>query len=132
VTERRKRALDTVFLQRAASGSPVFADGIVDSFGKRVASELRLDDYEDVVRLLRSSLDNHGPNALDARERRRWEAAFEEDDEAFCHLFGPDSVTLPAGEWASLRSSESGRPRGIRTSSNSMPNSRIGRHGRIL
>jgi hypothetical protein len=56
-------------------------------------------NYEDVVRLLRSSLDDYGPNSLDARERRRWEAAFEEDDEAFCHLFGPEKIPEHLGEF---------------------------------
>ncbi len=56
-------------------------------------------NYEDVVRLLRNSLDNYGPNSLDARERRRWEAAFEEDDEAFCHLFGPEKIPEHLGEF---------------------------------
>ncbi len=44
MTERRERALDAALLQRSAFGSPVFADSIVDGFGKRVASELRLDE----------------------------------------------------------------------------------------
>jgi hypothetical protein len=56
-------------------------------------------DYEDVIQLLRSSLDNYGPNSLGARERRRWEAAFEEDDEAFCHLFGPEKIPEHLGEF---------------------------------
>ena len=56
-------------------------------------------NYEDVVGLLRSSLDNYGPNSLDARERRRWETAFEEDDEAFCHLFGPEKIPEHLGEF---------------------------------
>lgn len=56
-------------------------------------------NYEDVIGLLRSSLDNYGPNSLDARERRRWEAAFKEDDEAFCHLFGPEKIPDHLGEF---------------------------------
>jgi hypothetical protein len=56
-------------------------------------------NYEDVIGLLRSSLDNYGPNSLDARERRRWEAAFEEDDEAFCHLFGAEKIPEHLGEF---------------------------------
>lgn len=56
-------------------------------------------NYEDVIGLLRSSLDNYGPNSLDARERRRWETAFEEDDEAFCHLFGPEKIPEHLGEF---------------------------------
>lgn len=56
-------------------------------------------NYEDVVRLLRSSLDNYGPNSLDRDERRRWERAFESDDEAFCHLFGPEKIPEHLGEF---------------------------------
>lgn len=56
-------------------------------------------NYEDVVRLLRSSLDNYGPNSLDPDERRRWERAFESDDEAFCHLFGPEKIPEHLGEF---------------------------------
>lgn len=55
--------------------------------------------YEDVIRLLRSSLDNYGPNSLDRDERHRWERAFESDDEAFCHLFGPEKIPEHLGEF---------------------------------
>jgi hypothetical protein len=49
--------------------------------------------YDDVVELLRHSLNGYGPNALDRGERRRWEKAFESGDEdAFCHLFGPERI----------------------------------------
>jgi hypothetical protein len=56
-------------------------------------------NYEDIIRLLRSSLDNYGPNSLDRDERRRWEEVFESDDEAFCHLFGPEKIPEHLGEF---------------------------------
>jgi hypothetical protein len=56
-------------------------------------------NYEYVVELLRSSLDNYGPNSLDAKERRRWQPAFERDDQAFCHLFGPEKIPEHLGEF---------------------------------
>jgi len=49
--------------------------------------------YDDVVELLRHSLNGYGPSALDRGERRRWEQAFDSGDEdAFCHLFGPERI----------------------------------------
>jgi hypothetical protein len=49
--------------------------------------------YDDVVELLRHSLNGYGPNALDQGEHRRWENAFDSGDEdAFCHLFGPERI----------------------------------------
>lgn len=57
-------------------------------------------NYEEVVGLLRRSLDGYGPNALDARERKLWERAYEEgDEEAFCHLFGPEKIPEHLGEF---------------------------------
>jgi len=49
--------------------------------------------YDDVVELLRHSLNGYGPNALGQAEHRRWEKAFDSgDEEAFCHLFGPERI----------------------------------------
>lgn len=57
-------------------------------------------EYEDVVSLLRSCLNNYGHTSLDARERRRFEAACEAgDEEAFCHLFGPAKIVENYGEF---------------------------------
>jgi len=49
--------------------------------------------YEEVVELLRHSLNRYAPNTLGTREHERWERAFEAGDEdAFCRLFGPEHI----------------------------------------
>lgn len=49
--------------------------------------------YEQVVELLRHSLNGYAPNTLDEGEHKRWRRAFEAGDEdAFCHLFGPEHI----------------------------------------
>src|SRR5579863_2365463 len=45
-------------------------------------------NYETVIDLLRSCLNNYGHQYLDAANRARFDAAYEEDSEAFVHLFG--------------------------------------------
>jgi len=50
-------------------------------------------NYEDVVDLLRDSLNGYGPNTLESADHQRWEQAFHAGDmEAFCHLFGPEHI----------------------------------------
>jgi len=50
-------------------------------------------NYEQVVELLRHSLNGYAPNTLDKGEHKRWTRAFEAgDDDAFCHLFGPEHI----------------------------------------
>jgi len=62
------------------------------------ARTFRNDD--EVVELLRHSLDGYAYNSLDGDERRRWEKAFECGDEgAFCHLFGPEKIPEHLGEF---------------------------------
>lgn len=57
-------------------------------------------NYDEVVELLRHSLDGYAYNSLDGDERRRWEKAFESGDEgAFCHLFGPEKIPEHLGEF---------------------------------
>jgi hypothetical protein len=57
-------------------------------------------DYDEVVELLRHSLDGYAYTALDDGERRRWEQAFESGDErAFCRLFGPEKIPGHLGEF---------------------------------
>lgn len=58
-----------------------------------------LRNYEDVVGLLRHCLNGYGPNALDEPDRKRWEAAYEDDEEAFCHLFGPEYILSEVHEF---------------------------------
>lgn len=56
--------------------------------------------YEEVVELLRHSLNGYAPNALDKRDHKRWEKAFAAGDEdAFCHLFGPEHILGHLGEF---------------------------------
>lgn len=57
-------------------------------------------NYDEVVELLRHSLDGYAHSSLDGDERRRWEKAFESGDEgAFCHLFGPEKIPEHLGEF---------------------------------
>ena len=44
--------------------------------------------YEDVIGLLRDCLNGYGPNTLDEPDHKRREEAYQDDEEAFCHLFG--------------------------------------------
>jgi len=72
--------------------------------------------YEEVVELLRHSLNGYAPNTLGTREHQRWERAFEAGDgDAFCHLFGPEHI--PGQRRAGLlrpRSTLAGSQRGLR------------------
>lgn len=50
-------------------------------------------NYEEVIDLLRHSLESYAYQSLDAAERKRWEAEFEaNEDGAFCRLFGPEKI----------------------------------------
>jgi hypothetical protein len=56
--------------------------------------------YEEVVQLLRHSLDGYAYSSLDNSERERWEQAFETNEEgAFCRLFGPEKIPPHLGEF---------------------------------
>jgi hypothetical protein len=56
--------------------------------------------YEEVVELLRHSLDGYAYSSLDDDERRRWEAEYETNEEgAFCRLFGPEKIPAHLGEF---------------------------------
>jgi len=49
--------------------------------------------YQDVVQLLRHSLDGYAYSWLDENERQRWEKELEANEEgAFCRLFGPEKI----------------------------------------
>jgi hypothetical protein len=78
-------------------------DGVLTEF--LAAQRERLSDrtfqrYEEVVDLLRHSLDGYAYNSLDHDERRRWEAEFESHEEgAFCRLFGPEKIPEHLGEF---------------------------------
>jgi hypothetical protein len=53
----------------------------------------------DVIHLLRDCLNGYGYQSLDADERRRWETAYERDEEAFVHVFGPAKIADNLGEF---------------------------------
>ena len=56
--------------------------------------------YEEVVQLLRHSLDGYAYSSLDDDERRRWEAEYETNEEgAFCRVFGPEKIPAQLGEF---------------------------------
>jgi hypothetical protein len=58
-----------------------------------------LRNYEDVIGLLRLCLNGYGPNALDEPDRKRWEKAYQDDEGAFCHLFGPEYIMSEVNEF---------------------------------
>ncbi|MGH9067152.1 MAG: hypothetical protein ACRD0J_06650 [Acidimicrobiales bacterium] len=67
-------------------------DGFLEDCARRLSART-MRSYEDVVDLLRHSLNGYGPNELDKADHRRWEKAFHAgDEEAFCHLFGPGYI----------------------------------------
>lgn len=76
---------DTVTIEQAL-------DAFVEDQRQRLSART-MRGYDDVVELLRHSLNGYGPNALDQAEHRRWEKVFDSgDEEAFCHLFGPERI----------------------------------------
>ena len=59
-----------------------------------------LRNYEDVVSLLRSSLNGYAYQSLDGLEEKRWRKAFDAgDEEAFTRLFGPEKIVENLGEF---------------------------------
>jgi len=57
-------------------------------------------NYEEIVELLRHSLDGYAYTSLDRGEHQRWQRAFESGDEhAFCRLFGPEKIPEHLGEF---------------------------------
>lgn len=56
-------------------------------------------NYADVIRLLRDCLNNYGHQSLGPAERTRWETAYDSDEEAFVHLFGPEKIAVNLGEF---------------------------------
>lgn len=86
----------------SSAGGPTI-DTVLDEFLAEQQERLSVRtfrNYEEVLELLRHSLNGYGPNDLDARERGRWERAYDAgDEEAFCHLFGPERVPGHIGEF---------------------------------
>lgn len=84
-----------------AVSNTVTIDEALDAFlaeQRRRLSPKTLRNYEEVVFLLRSSLNGYAYESLDELERKRWEKAFEAGDEqAFTKLFGPEKVVEHLG-----------------------------------
>jgi hypothetical protein len=78
-------------------------DAALDAFladQRERLSERTMRSYEDVVDLLRDSLNGYGPNGLEKADHRRWQKAYDGgDEEAFCHLFGPERIVEHLGEF---------------------------------
>lgn len=56
--------------------------------------------YEEVCELLRHCLNGYGHTGLSGLELKRWERAYEAgDEEAFCHLMGPEQLVDNLGEF---------------------------------
>ena len=63
-------------------------------------SPTTLRNYEEVVFLLRSSLNNYAYDSLDELEQKRWHKAYDEgDEEAFTNLFAPEKIVGHLGEF---------------------------------
>src|SRR5919201_1160856 len=66
---------------------------------KRLSAKT-LRNYEDVVLLLRSSLNGYAYQSLDGLEEERWRKALDAgDEEAFTRLFGPEKMIENLGEF---------------------------------
>lgn len=84
-----------------AAATATTIDAAVDSFlaeqRKRLSAKT-VRNYEDVVQLLRDSLNSYAYDSLDKADLQRWQAAFDAgDEEAYCHLFGPDKIVEHLG-----------------------------------
>ena len=56
--------------------------------------------YEEICDLLRHCLNGYGHTGLSGLEMKRWERAYEAgDEEAFCHLMGPEQLVDNLGEF---------------------------------
>lgn len=74
-------------------------EAFVDDQRQRL-SPRTLANYEEVIDLLRHSLNGYGPNSLDEPDHRRWQQAYDAGDEdAFCHLLGPEHILDHLGEF---------------------------------
>ncbi len=56
-------------------------------------------NYAYVIELLRHCLNGFGHQSLDAAEHERWQEAYDGDEEAFVHNFGPDKIAENLGEF---------------------------------
>ncbi|MGO9751312.1 MAG: hypothetical protein ACLP8S_17665 [Solirubrobacteraceae bacterium] len=89
----------------AISANPITIDHALDRFlaeQRERLSEKTFRRYQDVVQLLRHSLDGYAYTWLEKNERQRWEAEVEVREEgAFCRLFGPEKIPGHLGEFLS-------------------------------
>jgi hypothetical protein len=77
-------------------------DAVLDEFladQERRLAPRTFRNYADVVYLLRDCLNGYGHQSLDPAERARWEAAFDDDEEAFVQVFGPEKIAENLGEF---------------------------------
>ncbi len=57
-------------------------------------------NYAEVIQLLRDCMNGNGHTSLSEFERKRFEKAYDAgDDEAFCHLFGPELIPEQIGQF---------------------------------
>ena len=56
-------------------------------------------NYADIIGLLRDCLNGYGHQALAPDQRARWEAAADDDPDAFVHLFGAEEIVANLGEF---------------------------------
>jgi hypothetical protein len=56
--------------------------------------------YEQVIELLCSSLDSYACSSLVGEEQQRWQHACDAGDEqAYCHVFGPEKIAEHLGSF---------------------------------
>ena len=95
------RAASIRFSAMTTSANTLTIDEVLDRFlaeQREHLSDKTFHRYDEVVQLLRHSLDGYAYSSLDDRERRRWEAEFESrEDGAFCRLFGPEKIPEHVG-----------------------------------
>lgn len=82
---------------------PTTIDEALDAFlaeQRKHLSAKTLRNYEDVVSLLRNSLNGYAYQSLDGLEEKRWRKAFDAgDEEAFTRLFGSEKIVENLGEF---------------------------------
>ena len=67
---------------------------------RRRLSDRTMRNYDDVVELLRDSLNGYAYQSLDKADAKRFDKAYQAgDEEAFCHLFGPEHILGHLGEF---------------------------------
>jgi hypothetical protein len=81
----------------------VTIDAVLDAFlddQQRRVSARTMRNYVDVVFLLRHSLNGYAYQSLNEADMQRFQTALDAgDDEAFCHLFGPEHIPEHLGEF---------------------------------